>query len=274
MLLLVLGLHMAYATKTWSALAAKFPGQPGEPSVYLGTGTFRLADWAIPPSSGNSDPRFTYDENFILRFKEDGSHRLEFMVNYLDRSELGSILYPAALFAPYLEASVVLDDRNNIDQDVGCLFNVNSLPDIFVPAFWEIVTSFGTPIEFVGERDFRGVACDYFEGVIPGVFPTTVGWYNRKTSDTEIEKYAPVQYFLGPASFEQSKSYPNPTPTKVEDHLTRGLSDRLPATWLCMDITTPFLQSGSTPSKRSFNTMSVNEIAAQQIQTFLDGLTE
>lgn len=278
-LLVLLVAHSAEATKTWAQLAAKFPGQPGQPTDFLGTGTFRLAEWAIAPSTDNSDPRTTYDENFVLRFEEDGSHRLDFLVNYADRTELGSLMYPAALFAPYLEASVVLDERNMIDVDQGCLFNANSLPDIFVAAFWEAVTAYGTPIAFVEERDYRGLACDYFEGVIPGdeasgVPPTTVGWYNRKTSDEEIDEYWPVMYFLGPAEFEQSKHWANPTLQKVEDHLTRRVADRFPATWLCADITTAFLASGTIPEadKRSIETRSPHEIAQAQFRSWINSI--
>jgi hypothetical protein len=251
LLICLLGTSQA---KSWSDLTSLFPGSPGQPTDYLGTGTFRLADFAIPPSVDGSDGRFTYDENLVLKFEHDGSHRLEFLVNYADSTELGSILYPAQLFAPFLEASVQLDRKNHINLDVGCLFNLNSLPDIFVGAFWDAVTATGTPMHFVDVRDYRGLRCDYFEGVIPGdgntVPDTTVGWYNRWTSDTVIEKYAPVQYFLGPAEFEQSLGYPSPSFQKKEDHLTRLLSDFFPATWLCQDITTPFLHSGTLPSKR------------------------
>mmetsp|Transcript_2890 Transcript_2890/g.7048 ORF Transcript_2890/g.7048 Transcript_2890/m.7048 type:complete len:314 (+) Transcript_2890:199-1140(+) len=251
----------AHATKSWSQLRALFPGQPGQPTDYAGVGTFRLAEWAIPPSVDNSDYRYTYDENFIIKFEADGSHRLEFFVNYLDAREVGSILYPAAIpFGPYIEVSVEIDEYNRIDVDTGCKYNLNSLPDILSPEFWEFTTGFG--IEFVDVRDYRGQKCDYFEGVIPGdpaagVPDTVIGWYNRYTSATDIEKYGPLQYFLGPAQFEQTGSTPNPSLLMSEDHLTRLISDRFPATYLCRSITDPFLADGTLPAaKRGDNNNS------------------
>lgn len=263
------------ATKSWGQLRALFPGQPGQPTDYAGVGTFRLADWAIPPSTDGSDSRFTYDENLILKFEEDGSHRLEFFVNYLDAREVGSILYPANIpFGPYIEASVELDAYNRPDRDVGCKYNLNSLPDIFSPEFWEFTTGAGTPMAFVDVRDFRGQKCDYFEGVIPGdasagVPDTVIGWYNRWTSATDVEKYAPLEYFLGPASFEQTGGTPNPSWQMKEDHITRLLSDYLPATWLCHDITGPFLQDGTLPGSKRRSAQTAQEAAHAQAIAYL-----
>ena len=253
--------------KSWSDLTTLFPGQPGQPFEYLGTGTFRLADYAIASSADGSDPRVTYDENFVLVFESDGSHRLEFLVNYVDETELGSIMYPSQLFAPYLEASVVLDDKNMIDTSVPCKFNPNSLPDIFVPDFWNAVTAAGTLMHFVDVRDYRGVRCDYFEGVIPGdgnqVPDTVIGWYNRWTG-SNVDKYGPMMYFLGPAQFEQTLGYPSPTLLKSEDHLTRRLV--FPATWFCKDITDAFLEHGTIPNKRD------NNDPVQQVRDYLSHL--
>jgi hypothetical protein len=275
LVLAVVSVSGVHSAKSWVQLRALFPGQPGQPTDYAGVGSFRLAEWAIPPSTDGSDYRHTYDENFILKFEEDGSHRLEFFVNYLDSREVGSILYPAAIpFGPYIEASVELDAKNRPDRDVGCKYNLNSLPDIFSPEFWEFTTGAGTPMAFVDVRDFRGQKCDYFEGVIPGdasagVPDTVIGWYNRWTSETDIEKYAPLQYFLGPAAFEQSGGTPNPTVQMKEDHITRLLSDRLPATYLCADITTPFLDDGVLPGSKRRAAQSAAEAARQQIIDYL-----
>ncbi len=248
----------ASATKSWSQLSALFPGQPGQPKEYLGSGTFQLAPWAIQNAVDGSDARAFYDESFLLKFTTPDDdevlahHILYFLVNYQDQTEFGSILYAASPFANNLETSVVLDARNRPLRSAGCLWKSPSLPDIFQASFWSAVTASTGGMVYQGERYFNGIRCDYFEGIIPGdgasIPNTPIGWFNRYSNGDSVTVYSPLNYFLGPASFTQTKGYPNPSNDKVRDALTRAEDDSSPSTGVCSAVTDAFLATGALPS--------------------------